>query len=838
MVMDSLGIDVGASESDNMQTFKKMTVDTGVFTYDELVVWFRTLSKLRTCQGLAVCAEDYARRLVTEDEMDQGYYWLKQKDEFWLSFMKRSHVIVLTEFGLDREVQLPFIGTPGDQIPVRSLAAGASSSYGYTYPPTPQVPTGASGVQAAMAGFAMRRPEVPQPPLMSTVTSGTAGSEVADALLVSMNNFTNKFTEQMREQVKETVKYQQESAKSQQVLSENTLLDKPVHGILELQPEMGYKLTVHAFLTWLKSVEEAWGKVSASVTQVIAKLRGNLRTDEHDLRSMLSDKMNERLFTSLSDKVGGTLKKTVWPSQRLDGVGYLFAVLKVALEPDQRDWSNRLAAFYNLPEIVPAKHMHLEIALQDWLKLATEVIYSHHFTAETATENLRKFLRYYPDLVASVESLWRGSTQDYEVLEQIFVQLKREVAEATSSLSKATKHRWGTDNAPAAQEDNAPSKTRNQGKGGKGRGRRGSTTDAEKEPTKEDSRKRSTSEPDISAAWKKKNPTKCYQYFTTGTCDFGEECRFEHVAPLAEPAEPKRGGRGSHSTKPSPSQNTSKGSRYAQAPEADWSEDEDDQQELIRLRKENAELRGRWLVLCSPCSNPNPNPNPGRVVRVLRTMVHGRGHNQTVRPAIDPKKTFATPGGTLTEKGDHDELGWPVVCRKPKSRKNKQRVVHGTYNAPKLLLDYHPNPNPNHPLTLKATSVKPKQAPSFQRQLRIELAAERESQGLDRRARKGPIVDGGSNVCITAGRERNLLENIRSAPKIKIDGIAGSVEHSGEVGDRKVGPIQIMDSIIVKDAKESVIDYETLWNNGVTGLVVTPDSQVMLFEEKKTVRTR
>ena len=35
--MDSLGIDVDASDSDNMKTFNKMTVDTGVFTYVELV---------------------------------------------------------------------------------------------------------------------------------------------------------------------------------------------------------------------------------------------------------------------------------------------------------------------------------------------------------------------------------------------------------------------------------------------------------------------------------------------------------------------------------------------------------------------------------------------------------------------------------------------------------------------------------------------------------------------------------------------------------------------------------------------------------------------------------
>ncbi len=49
--MDTLGIDVGASDSDNMKTFKKMTVDTGVFTYAELVVWFRMLSNIRGCNS-------------------------------------------------------------------------------------------------------------------------------------------------------------------------------------------------------------------------------------------------------------------------------------------------------------------------------------------------------------------------------------------------------------------------------------------------------------------------------------------------------------------------------------------------------------------------------------------------------------------------------------------------------------------------------------------------------------------------------------------------------------------------------------------------------------------
>ncbi len=52
MVMDSLGIDVDALDSDNMKTFKKMTVDTGEFTYAELIVWFHTLSKLSGCRGI------------------------------------------------------------------------------------------------------------------------------------------------------------------------------------------------------------------------------------------------------------------------------------------------------------------------------------------------------------------------------------------------------------------------------------------------------------------------------------------------------------------------------------------------------------------------------------------------------------------------------------------------------------------------------------------------------------------------------------------------------------------------------------------------------------------
>ena len=146
---------------------------------------------------------------------------------------------------------------------------------------------------------------------------------------------------------------------------------------------------------------------------------------------MLTEKANQRLYISLIDKVGGTLKETVWPSQKHDGVGYLFAVLKVAVEPDQREWSKRSAAFFEIPEILAVHHNFLEKAFLQWLKSATE--YS------STTGNLGQFLRHFPDLIAAVKKIWQGSTKNYEVLQQIFVQLKKEVAEATLRMSKVNK---------------------------------------------------------------------------------------------------------------------------------------------------------------------------------------------------------------------------------------------------------------------------------------------------------------------------------------------------------------------------------------------------------------
>ncbi len=44
--MDTLGIDVDATAGDNAKTFKKMTNETGAFTYTEIAAWFKALSRI------------------------------------------------------------------------------------------------------------------------------------------------------------------------------------------------------------------------------------------------------------------------------------------------------------------------------------------------------------------------------------------------------------------------------------------------------------------------------------------------------------------------------------------------------------------------------------------------------------------------------------------------------------------------------------------------------------------------------------------------------------------------------------------------------------------------
>ena len=80
-VVGTLGIGVSASDSDNMGTFKGMTVDTGVFTCKVVVTWLKGYAEPDQhimYKGLGDRAEDHALKLE-DDERNQGWMWLDAK---------------------------------------------------------------------------------------------------------------------------------------------------------------------------------------------------------------------------------------------------------------------------------------------------------------------------------------------------------------------------------------------------------------------------------------------------------------------------------------------------------------------------------------------------------------------------------------------------------------------------------------------------------------------------------------------------------------------------------------------------------------------------------------
>lgn len=82
LLRTALGFTAGASLEDNIAGFQPMKMGTGEFSYPGVVAWLMMLSSVSKCQGMALRAEEYANRLVVEDEMDQGRYWLKAQKEY------------------------------------------------------------------------------------------------------------------------------------------------------------------------------------------------------------------------------------------------------------------------------------------------------------------------------------------------------------------------------------------------------------------------------------------------------------------------------------------------------------------------------------------------------------------------------------------------------------------------------------------------------------------------------------------------------------------------------------------------------------------------------------
>ena len=134
-----------------------------------------------------------------------------------------------------------------------------------------------------------------------------------------------------------------------------------------------------------------------------------------------------------------------------------------------------------------------------------------------------------------------------------------------------------------------------------------------------------------------------------------------------------------------------------------------------------------------------------------------------------------------------------------------------------------PRTKPNPP-SLMQKPAPTKRAPTYQQSMTKALVQERVSLGLNPKPAKGPLIDTCSSINITARNEKHLLNNVRPCGSVVIEGIAGPVASPTLQGDRTVGPIEIVGSILVDSAKESVVCPQTLARNGVTGIFQKLDS--------------
>ena len=106
----SLNDSLGAYMEAKIAGFKPMADNDSLFTCDEVADWLRTLSRISNCQSLYCCAEEYAHRIVVDEEMIRrvNWLWLRDDKEFWMRFigMTEEEYEVLERFGFDRGTEM------------------------------------------------------------------------------------------------------------------------------------------------------------------------------------------------------------------------------------------------------------------------------------------------------------------------------------------------------------------------------------------------------------------------------------------------------------------------------------------------------------------------------------------------------------------------------------------------------------------------------------------------------------------------------------------------------------------------------------------------------------
>ena len=186
LMRSALGITVGASLEDNIAGFQPMTMETGEFSYPEVVAWLMLLSSVSKCQGMALRAKEYAQRIVVDEEMTRGELWLWFRDAktykaFWLRRigMTEEEYEVLERFGFDRGTGVsPSEGAGVETLEALMISLQKTQDEQRTAEPVPKGhPDGTGKTQMHMVQMELDLRE-----LQKEVDDMSAGADTLEAL--------------------------------------------------------------------------------------------------------------------------------------------------------------------------------------------------------------------------------------------------------------------------------------------------------------------------------------------------------------------------------------------------------------------------------------------------------------------------------------------------------------------------------------------------------------------------------------------------------------------------------------------------------------------------------
>jgi len=512
-----------------------------------------------------------------------------------------------------------------------------------------------------------------------------------------------------------------------------------------------------------------------------------------------------------------------------DGLKLLNEVFRKVINPEFILYSERLYTFFNASVAVPAANIaQLQSEFGEWLLTMTEVRYLDKVTAQELWNATYKYFAHFKMIQDHLRDKWtpNGTTQQFDTL----------IASIPDAIMMTQKALGVTPTEDGFQVQKGRNRTKNQGQGNpkpgnnpsnKGLDRRSSAPDVLQQPQSQQPPRKP-----LSQAERIQNGI-CPNY--PRNCRFGDVCKFQHVDSKGQTGKPD--GQNVRSVSVQDPQDTAvfdqKLDQLLNAaltravqkltgvipPIASKGIVAIDHATSAKAFSSRSSLPVSHACVRTCISEFADTPEP--VVRhvgvnvksVLSSLLSVLSENSTrgvcpnacVSPVSSPNVVYQPVSPSVTY-AQVVKSCLPTVCGTVES---VRRGVVRSKSNPRLLMQ-------------KVAPIK--RAPTYQQTMAKALVQERVSLGLNPNPAKGPLIDTCSSINITARNEKHLLNNLRPCGSVVIEGIAGPVASPTLQGDRTVGPIAIVGSILVDSAKESVVCPQTLARNGVTGIFQKLDS--------------